>query len=41
LNEEVVDYIVAEVAVSVTVVDEAKDLLVLNVWSVETPRYLA
>jgi hypothetical protein len=40
-NEKVVNYVVAVVAMSETVADEAKELLVLNVWSVETPRYLA
>jgi hypothetical protein len=38
--EEVVNDIVDEVAMS-GVDDEARNLLVLNVWSVETPRYLA
>jgi hypothetical protein len=34
LNEEVVDYVVAEVVMSRAVADEAKDLLVLNLWTV-------
>jgi hypothetical protein len=40
-NEEVVDDVVAEVAMSGTVADETMNLLILSVWSVETPRYPA
>jgi hypothetical protein len=38
LDEEVVEDAVAEVEL---VDDEAKNSLILNIWSVETPRYLA
>jgi hypothetical protein len=42
LNEEVVDDVVAEVAMSGVVADEAMKICrSLNVWSVETPRYPA
>jgi hypothetical protein len=40
-NEEVVNDVVAEVAMSGTVADETMNLLILSVWSVETPRYPA
>jgi hypothetical protein len=41
-HEEVVDDVVVEVAMSGgSVDDETRNLLILNVWSVETPRYLA
>jgi hypothetical protein len=38
-NEEVADDVVAVVAMLRLVDDEARNLLILNVWSVETPRY--
>jgi hypothetical protein len=40
-TEEVVKDVVVEVAMSGLVDDVAKNPLILNVWSVETPRYPA
>jgi hypothetical protein len=41
-NEEVVNYVVVEVAMLGLVDDEACEIMsILNVWSIDTPRYLA
>jgi hypothetical protein len=40
-NEEVADDVVVVVAMLGLVDDEARNLLILNEWSVETPRYPA
>jgi hypothetical protein len=40
-HEEVVDDVAVEVAVSGSTMKLTKQYLILNVWSVETPRYLA
>jgi hypothetical protein len=42
LNEEFIDDVVTEVAMSGSVDDKAGEItLILNMWSVETPRCLA
>jgi hypothetical protein len=41
-NEEVVNYVVVEVVMLGLVDDEACEIMsILNVWSIDTPRYLA